>query len=394
MSNNQQTETTNETIDQNLETETTQNEDQVTDFNESTKEVTVTPEEPVKEEVPEKPEDAVIEESIPSMEQFEDQIDKSFRKVNVGDIVKGSVVGVSDTEVIMDIGSYAEGLIRITDYSNDPNFSIKDDVTVGDEISVKVVKSDDGEGNILLSKKQADFALAWEKLQEFLDNATVLNVRITQSVKGGVLTFVEGIRGFIPASQLSISYVENLDEWIDKEVDAVVITVDEDKNRLVLSSKQVELSRRKEARKDMLENLETGTIVTGTVDNIVPYGAFVKLQDGLSGLVHISQLSNKFVKSPNEVVKEGQEVTVKILNIKDGKINLSMKTLDENVYEERPNTQPSNRTFTRPSNRPSNKPNSRPRNRPIHQNSKPIDFTSDQEATTSLSDLLKDLDLE
>ena len=131
MSNNQQTETTNETIDQNLETETTQNEDQVTDFNESTKEVTVTPEEPVKEEVPEKPEDAVIEESIPSMEQFEDQIDKSFRKVNVGDIVKGSVVGVSDTEVIMDIGSYAEGLIRITDYSNDPNFSIKEGMEKG-----------------------------------------------------------------------------------------------------------------------------------------------------------------------------------------------------------------------------------------------------------------------
>ncbi len=380
MSDNQQTEITNETIDQNLETEVTQEEVPATDLDENTEEIV---DSQVEQET---------DESIPSMEEFEDQIDKSFHKVNVGDIVKGSVVGVSDTEVILDISSYAEGIIRATDYSNDPSFIIKEGVTIGDEIYAKVVKDDDGEGNILLSKKQADFVLAWEKLQDYMDEGSILNVKITQSVKGGVLTFVEGIRGFIPASQLSISFVENLDEWIGKEVEAVVITVEQDKNRLVLSSKQVELSKRKEARNDMLENLEHGATVKGTVDNIVPYGAFVKLEGGLSGLVHISQLSNKFVKSPNEVVKEGQEVNVRILNIKDGKINLSMKTQDDNVRDEVADNKPS----FRPSNRPNTntRPSNRPRSRSINQNSKPIDFTSDQEATTSLGDLLKGLDIE
>lgn len=371
MSDNQQTEITNETIEQNLETENTQGEG-LTDLNENTDEIT------------ENQAEVVNEENVPSMEDFEDQIDKSLNKIDLGDIVKGSVVGVSDTEVIVDLGSYAEGVIRAADYSNDPNFSIKDDVTVGEEVHAKVIKDDDGEGNILLSKKQADFILAWEKLQEFMDEGVVLNVKITQSVKGGVLTFVEGIRGFIPASQLSVNYVENLDEWVGKEVEAVVITVDEDKNRLVLSSKQVELDKINEAKKEALDNLEQGVTLSGVVDNIVPYGAFVKLENGLSGLVHISQLSNKFIKSPNEVVKEGQEVTVRILNVKDGKINLTMKTLEDSAKVEvaEPKT----------SNRPNNRP-SRPRAKSKSQGPKPLDFTSDQEATTSLADLLKDLDL-
>ena len=367
MNDNQQTEVTNETIEDNLETEGIKD-----------------------EEVSEGQENSVIEENIPSMDEFEDQIDKSFQRVNVGDILTGSVVGVSDTEVTLDLGSYAEGVIRADEFSTDPNFSIVDSVTVGDEVSAKVINTDDGEGNILLSKKQADFILAWDKMQEYLDNETLVNVKITKAVKGGVIAPIEGIRGFIPASQLSIRYVENLEEWEGKEVEAVVITVDQSKNRLVLSSKKVEQSKRKEDRKELLEDLNKGDIVKGTVDNIVPYGAFIKLDNGLSGLIHISQLSNKFVKTPNEVVKEGEEVTTKIIDVKDGKINLSMKALEERTIEDK-ESKPSNKFNNMPSNRPSSKPRNKPSSKA---KSVSQDFTSDQEATTNLGDLLKDLDLD
>ena len=343
MNDNQQTEITNETIEETLETDTQAN-----------------------------------AESIPSMDDFEDQLDKSFQRVNVGDILKGTIVGISDTEVIIDLSSYAEGIIRANDFSSDSDFSLEDDVAIGDEVSAKVINMDDGEGNILLSKKQADLDIAWSNMQDNLENETVISVKITNSVKGGVITPLEGIRGFIPASQLSVSYVENLEDWVGKEVEAIVITVDESKNRLVLSSKKVELTQIKEERKEAFADVEKGQVLKGTIDNIVPYGAFVKLDNGLSGLVHISQLSNKFVKTPNEVVKEGQEVDVKVIDIKDGKINLSMKALEEAPK----------RDFSA-----SRKPTNRPQSKPRKQKSEPVEFTSDQEATTSLGDLLKDLDL-
>lgn len=302
-------------------------------------------------------------EIIPSMDEFEDQIEKSFHKVNIGDIIEATIVGISDTEVNLDLGSYAEGIIKANEYSNNPAFSLKEDITIGESINAKVISDDDGEGNILLSKKQADFVLAWEKLGKLMDEKTVLKIKITQSVKGGVITFLEGIRGFIPASQLSINYVENLDEWIDKEVEAIVITVDQNKNKLVLSSKQVEIDKRKSKQADMLESIEKGMILDATVDSLVPYGAFVKINDNLSGLVHISQLSKKFIKSPSEVVKEGEEVKVKVLDIKDGKLNLSIKAVKDN-----------------------DKP-------VVNPNDGPKEFSSNQEASTNLADLLKDINL-
>lgn len=349
MNDNQQTDLKNETIEETLETENTASKSEV------------------------------VKEDIPSMDEFEDQINKSFKKVNYGDILTGTIVGISDTEITLDLGSYAEGIVKINEISNDPNFSIEDELATGDEITAKVIKEDDGEGNILLSKKQADFLIAWDKMQEYMDNETVVTVKITNAVKGGVITPIEGIRGFIPASQLSVSYVKDLEEWVGKEVDAVVITVDQSKNRLVLSSKQVEMERRDEVKEEKLDNLEVGSIVTGVVDNIVPYGAFIKLDGVLSGLCHISQLSNKFVKSPNEVVEIGQEVQVKILDIKDGKINLSMKALEERPSSDKP-------SYQRNTNKGKKKSNFKNQNT-SH------DFTSDQDATTNLGDLLKDLDL-
>ncbi|MGB8452793.1 MAG: S1 RNA-binding domain-containing protein [Anaerocolumna sp.] len=270
-------------------------------------------------------------EPLSSMGDFEDQINNSFIKINEGEIVKGTVIGISETEVTVDLGYYAEGIIRLEDLSNDPRFSIKADMVTGQEVTAAVLKEDDGQGNILLSKKEADNILSWSTLKSYMDNKTIIKVKIAQSVNGGVVTYLEGIRGFIPASQLSLTYVENLASWVNKEISVIVITVDEDNKKLVLSGKEVERDKALEDKNSKISRLQIGLITKGSVEKIVPYGAFVNIGEGLSGLVHISQICGRRIKSPNEVIKEGEEVTVKIIEIKDGKVSLSIKAVEENA---------------------------------------------------------------
>ena len=161
-----------------------------------------------------------------------------------------------------------------------------------------------------------------------------LNVKIAEAVKGGVVAFVNEVRAFIPASQLSTEDVEKLEDWQGKHVDAVIITVDPEKKRLVLSGREVEKEKKAAQRKERLAQFKAGDVVEGTVDNIKDYGAFVKLADGIDGLLHISQISTQRIKHPGAVLKEGQTVKVKILSIADGKISLSMKALIEQETEE------------------------------------------------------------
>lgn len=268
-------------------------------------------------------------ESIPSMDDFKDQIEKSFKKVIEGDILKGTVIGISETQVTLDLGYYTEGIISLEELSNDPAFSIKGDVTLGEEMSGIVIREDDGKGHILLSKKRADDILSWEKLSEEMEAKTKVQVKIAKAVKGGVIAYLYGVRAFIPASQLSLEYVEDLETWVGKDLEAIVITASEEDHKLVLSGKEVELENANKNRASKISKLTRGTTTTGTVDKIMPYGAFVNIGEGLSGLVHISQISEKRIKSPNEIIKEGETITVKIIDIKDGKISLSMKAVNE-----------------------------------------------------------------
>ena len=184
-------------------------------------------------------------------------------------------------------------------------------------------------GNIELSKKEANEVLAWDKLREMMEQQTVVTVRIKESVPSGVVAFLEGIRAFIPASQLSADYVEDTDAWIGKDVRVVVITVDPEKNKLVLSGKVVARQEREEERNHRIAMLVPGSVVEGTVESIMPYGAFINIGNGISGLVHISQISQKRISSVHEVLKEGQKVKAKILNTNDGKVSLSMKALED-----------------------------------------------------------------
>ncbi|MCI9174882.1 MAG: S1 RNA-binding domain-containing protein [Lachnospiraceae bacterium] len=268
-----------------------------------------------------------------SMEDYKEELEASFRRINEGDIISGTVIGVSEEEVTLDLKYYAQGIIKVEDLSNDPNFQVMEEVHPGDVIEATVVKTDDGEGNIQLSKKEANDILAWEKLRACLEEGTELSVKVAGIVPSGVVAYVEGIRGFIPASQLDLSYVEATEEWLGREVKVRVITVDESRKKLVLSAKVILKEQQQEEHNRRIARMVPGTVMEGTVESLMPYGAFVDLGDGISGLVHISQISQKRIGKPSEVLSAGQQVKVKILNTNDNKVSLSMKALEEEMVD-------------------------------------------------------------
>lgn len=269
-----------------------------------------------------------------TMDDYATELEASFRKVQEGDVLTGTVIGVSETEVTLDLKYYTEGIIRLEDYSEDPAFSIKNDVQIGEEVTAVVLRTDDGQGHILLSRKAAADEQAWTKLAQYLEEKTVLTVKVGGVVKAGVVAYVEGIRGFIPASKLSLSYVENLEDWLNKEIQVQVITVEPEKKKLVLSAREILREKAAEAHREKISNVKVGLVTEGKVESLQPYGAFIDLGDGLSGLVHVSQISDKRVKSPDAVLKVGDTVKVKVIAIKDGKLSLSMKALKDVASEE------------------------------------------------------------
>lgn len=269
-----------------------------------------------------------------TMDDYKEELEASFRKIKEGDIISGTVIDVTEEGLILDLKYYAQGVIKAEDLSNDPGFQIMEEIHQGDVIEATVVKMDDGQGNIQLSKKEANDILAWEKLKEYMETEEELSVKITGIVPSGVVTYVEGIRGFLPASQLALTYVETTEEWLGREIKARVITVDESKKKLVLSAKVILKEQQREEHNRRISMMVPGSILEGTVESLMPYGAFVDLGDGVSGLVHISQISQKRIGKPSEVLKTGQKVKVKVLNTNDNKVSLSMKALEEERVDE------------------------------------------------------------
>lgn len=269
-----------------------------------------------------------------TMKDYEKELEASFRTINEGDVIKGTVIDVNEEEVTLDLKYYTQGIIKAADMSDDPNFSLMTDVHEGDVIEASVVKTDDGQGNILLSRREANAVLAWDILAGYMEEKKDVNVKVSEVVNAGVVAYLEGIRGFIPASQLDISYVENLEDYKGKTLEVRVITVDQEKEKLVLSAKEILKERAKDEHDHKVAMIVPGTVLEGTVESLQPYGAFVDLKDGLSGLVHISQICQRRIKKPSEVLKVGDKVKVKVLNTNDGKISLSMKELEEQLAEE------------------------------------------------------------
>ena len=178
-----------------------------------------------------------------------------------------------------------------------------------------------------------DDANPWNRVMEYMENKTVLPLKVEGIVNGGVIVMVEGLRGFVPASRLSLTYIEDLETYLLKDIEVQVIEADQANHRLVLSAREILKEKEKKEREEKIASLKIGTVLTGTVETLQNYGAFVKLENGLSGLVHVSQISQKRVKTPADVLNVGDEVNVKVIGIKDGKVSLSMKALEE-VKEE------------------------------------------------------------
>jgi len=300
--------------------------------------------------------------TMETMKDYEKELEASFRRISEGDIIKGTVIDVNEEEVVLDLKYYAQGIIKAENLSNDPDFLSAGRIAVGDEIEATVISMDDGEGNIELSKKEANDVLAWDKLQTMLEEETIVKVLIKESVKSGVVAYLEGMRAFIPASQLSTDYVEDVEAWVGKEIEVKVITVDREKNKVVLSGKAVAREKEAEERRHRISMMVPGTVTEGVVESLMPYGAFVNLGNGISGLVHISQISQRRIKKPSEVLKEGQKVKVKILNTNDNKVSLSMKALEEITAQ-------------------------------VDEDSAPQEYTSGESVSTSLGDLLSKLKL-
>ena len=278
--------------------------------------------------------------SAESMDDYAQELEASFLKISEGDKLTGTVISVTDDEIIVDLGYYTDGIIRLEEASDDPTFSLKDKVEVGQKITATVVRKDDGAGHILLSTKEAAQMMAWDRLRELKGSAGNVTVKITGVTKSGVIANLEGVRAFIPASKLSTEYVEEdaLTDWIGKSVETRVIEAEEEGRKLILSAREILREKQREERRAGREakfaSIEVGMVTDGKVETIKPYGAFVSLGDGLSGLVHVSQISQKRIKTPADVLKEGDTVKVKVIAKKDGKISLSMKVFEEAPAED------------------------------------------------------------
>lgn len=269
-----------------------------------------------------------------SMKDYETELEASFKKIEEGDILTGTVISVDEKEVVVDLKYYAEGIIQAEDYSREPGFSLKEQVNVGDEVSATVVSKDDGNGNILLSRTEAADVLAWDKLKELKDSKEVIDVVVKGIVNGGVIAYVEGVRGFIPASKLALNYVEDTNEYLNKPIQVQVFDIDKEKGRLILSAKEILREKAEEERKTKISNVQVGLVTEGVVESLQPYGAFVDLGNGLSGLVHISQICEKRIKKPSEVLTVGDKVKVKVTAVKDGKLSLSIKEATDMMAKE------------------------------------------------------------
>ena len=260
------------------------------------------------------------------MLDFMDDIENSLRLPRPGEIVDGTVHQVMDNEVIVNIGCKKDGILQKSEVTLEPRQTLVDLFKEGDEIQAKVMKSDDGEGGILLSKKRLEMNENFKELAAAQANKEIISVKLVKSVNSGVIAAYKEISGFIPLSQLSDRYVENADEFLGQTVDVEVIKVDNKRNRAVFSRKAVLVDEKRKQIAEIWANLNVGDIVEGKVMRFTDYGAFVDI-GGVDGLLHISEISWGKLKHPKEVLNIGDIINVKILalNEEKGKISLGLK---------------------------------------------------------------------
>lgn len=269
-------------------------------------------------------------------ESFEELLEESLKNLNTNERVMGTVLSIAPNEVQVDVGRKQTGIIPASELSNDPNAKPEDVVKVGDEIELLIMKTNDQEGTIMLSKRRVDAQKGWEELQDKVDSQEILTSKVTEAVKGGVIVLYNGVRVFIPASQATATRDESLEDLVGQDVDFRLIEVSQHgrRRRAIGSIRSVLKEQRAAQREEFWKTCEIGKRYKGVVKSLTSYGAFVDL-GGVFGMIHISELSWTHIKHPSEVVNVGDtvDVYVKDINEETKKISLGFKNAEDNPWE-------------------------------------------------------------
>ena len=262
---------------------------------------------------------------------FEQMLDESIKTIHNGEVVEGTVIDVKPEEVILNIGYKSDGILSKGEYTNDQSVDLTQAVHVGDTMTVKVLKVNDGEGQVLLTYKRLAMEKGNEKLREAFENKEKLRATVTQILGGGLGVEVEGARVFIPASLVSDTYEKDLGKFADQEIEFVISEFNPRRNRIIGDRRQLLVAERAEKQKELFARLNIGDTIEGTVKNVTDFGAFVDL-GGVDGLLHISEMSWGRVEHPKKVFKTGQPLKVLVKDIRDTKIALSLKFPETNPW--------------------------------------------------------------
>lgn len=267
-----------------------------------------------------------------SEKSFEQLLEEeSLVTIHNGEVVKGTVIGVKEDEIILNIGYKADGIITRNEYTNTPNVDLTTMVHVGDEMEAKVLKVNDGEGQVLLTYKRLAAEKGNKKLEEAFNNKEVLKAPVAAVLDGGLSVVIDEARVFIPASLVSDTYEKDLSKYKDQEIEFVISEFNPKRRRIIGDRKQLLIVKKREMQKELFEKISVGDTVKGTVKNVTDFGAFIDL-GGVDGLLHISEMSWGRVDNPKKIFKVGEELEVLIKDIQGEKIALSLKFADRNPW--------------------------------------------------------------
>lgn len=262
---------------------------------------------------------------------FEQMLEESLKTIRNGEVVEGTVIDVKPDEIILNIGYKSDGIITRNEYTNEPNVDLTTVVSVGDTMEAKVVKVNDGEGQVLLSYKRLAAEKGNKRLEEAFENQEVLTAKVAQVLAGGLSVVVDETRVFIPASLVSDVYEKDLTKYDGQEIEFVITEFNPRRRRIIGDRKQLLLAKKEEMQKELFASIKVGDVVEGTVKNVTDFGAFIDL-GGADGLLHISEISWGRVENPKKVFKVGDVVKTFIKDINGNKIALSMKFEDQNPW--------------------------------------------------------------
>ena len=262
---------------------------------------------------------------------FEQMLDESFKTIRNGEVVDGTVIGVKPDEIILNIGYKADGIITRSEYTNEPGVDLTTLVSVGDTMTAKVLKVNDGEGQVLLTYRRLAAEKGNERLKEAFENKEVLKAPVAQILGGGLSVVVDEARVFFPASLVSDTYEKDLSKYQGQEIEFVISEFNPRRNRIIGDRRQLLVAERAEKQKELFEKLQIGDRIEGTVKNVTDFGAFIDL-GGVDGLLHISEMSWGRIENPKKVFQVGEKVTVLVKDIHDTKIALSLKFPETNPW--------------------------------------------------------------